>query len=217
MPNLLAIDTSSTHASLALVSSEGTLALQGWSASTQLSRTLLPAIEQVLAGAGCERRALDALAVSIGPGAFTGLRVGIATAQGLALALRRPCFGIDVLDAWIAAHPPAGEAVVVLDAFRGELLAAKFHQGRRQGEPRCQSPEELLRELPLGCQVVGAGAQPHAVAWRSLRPDLVWPAPAPDLAPAVGRLGLSALDLGLEGAPSSLRPIYLRPAFVQPA
>lgn len=89
---------------------------------------LLGLIERVLADAGTTRNGLDRIAVGVGPGSFTGLRVGIALAQGIALGLGRPLVGVGSLRAMAQAAPPSDRRVrvTVLDARRGELFVAAY-------------------------------------------------------------------------------------------
>src|SRR5262245_52075822 len=103
------------------------------------ARTLLPLIDAALAAAGVGLRQLDLLAVSIGPGSFTGLRIGLSVAKGLALATGLPVVGVPTLEAY-ALHvgPRPGLICPVLDARKGEVYGAVFRwQG---GESLCVSP-----------------------------------------------------------------------------
>jgi tRNA threonylcarbamoyladenosine biosynthesis protein TsaB len=112
------------------------------------AETLLPLVERVLAETGTARSSLDRLAVGVGPGSFTGLRVGIALAQGMALGLDRPLVGIGSLRA-IARGAPEGDPrvrVVGLDARRDELFVAAY---RADGS-------ELLAPCALGRDVAAA-------------------------------------------------------------
>jgi tRNA threonylcarbamoyladenosine biosynthesis protein TsaB len=144
---ILAFDTATDVATSALVSSGEVL-------GERLSRavTLLEDVDALLRQAGAHTADVEALAVGIGPGSFTGVRVGLATARGLALALGVPVAGVSTLDALAAGAPGA---VPVVDARRGEVFVL-------QGEPRVLGPAEL--ELLPGTTCVGSGA----VRYRSL-------------------------------------------------
>jgi tRNA threonylcarbamoyladenosine biosynthesis protein TsaB len=112
------------------------------------AETLLPLVERVLAETGSARSSLDRLAVGVGPGSFTGLRVGIALAQGMALGLDRPLVGIGSLRA-IACGAPADDPrvrVVALDARREELFVAAY----------AADGSELLAPCALGRDVAAA-------------------------------------------------------------
>jgi tRNA threonylcarbamoyladenosine biosynthesis protein TsaB len=124
------------------------------------SEKLLPTIDTLLEMTGERLATIAAVAVSRGPGSFTGLRIGVAAAKGLAFALKVPLFGIPTLEL-LAANAPSGRAAVcaVLDARRGELFAALYEAGPagpvRVREEEILRPEELTKALPSGAIVVG--------------------------------------------------------------
>ena len=138
---ILAFDTATDVATSALVDDGEVL---GERASR--AQTLLEDVDALLRQGGAKPGAVDALAVGIGPGSFTGVRVGLATARGLALALGIPVAGVSTLDALAAGAPGA---TPVIDARRREVFVL-------QGEPRLLSPAEL--ELRAGTLCVGDGA-----------------------------------------------------------
>lgn len=105
---LLAIDTSGARGSIALLDDEAVIAEQDLTLDRKASTTLLPAIEQLFTGAGFKRSDLTALAVALGPGSFTGIRIGLATAQGMAQALNLPVYGLSSLR--VLAEQYQGEA-----------------------------------------------------------------------------------------------------------
>lgn len=119
---ILAIETSTLTGSIALTDGERLLAETTLSVSVQHSERLMPAIEQILKDAEMEASAIDLYAVAEGPGSFTGLRIGIAAAQGMAMAHGKPLRGVSTLQglAMNAAFFP-GLVVPVLNAFRGEI------------------------------------------------------------------------------------------------
>jgi tRNA threonylcarbamoyladenosine biosynthesis protein TsaB len=138
---ILAFDTATEIATSAL-------AADGEVLGERVSRavTLLEDVDALLRQGGAHADEIDALAVGIGPGSFTGVRVGLATARGLALALDVPVAGVSTLDALAAGAPGA---VPVIDARRREVFVAN-------GEPRAVAPGEL--ELSPGTLCVGNGA-----------------------------------------------------------
>jgi tRNA threonylcarbamoyladenosine biosynthesis protein TsaB len=138
---ILAFDTATDVATSALVADGEVL---GERVSRAL--TLLEDVDALLRQAGAHTRDVDALAVGIGPGSFTGVRVGLATARGLALALGVPVAGVSTLDALASGAPGA---VPVVDARRGEVFVLRE-------DPRVLAPGDL--ELPSGTVCVGSGA-----------------------------------------------------------
>jgi len=138
---ILAFDTATDVATSALVSNGEVL-------GERLSRavTLLEDVDALLRQAGAHTGDVEALAVGIGPGSFTGVRIGLATARGIALALGIPVAGVSTLDALAAGAPGA---VPVVDARRREVFVL-------QGEPRVAAPSEL--DLASGTTCVGSGA-----------------------------------------------------------
>ena len=137
---VLAADTSLPILSVALISDAtlvGAMALEGRGSRNE---KLLPAIDWLLSENGVEREAIELFAVTRGPGSFTGVRIGLATMQGLAMALRRPVCAMSTHEA-IAFHE-AGRVAVVDDAGRGELYVSLFDDGSSVVAPH------LARTIP---------------------------------------------------------------------
>jgi tRNA threonylcarbamoyladenosine biosynthesis protein TsaB len=177
---LLGLDTS-TPAASACVLRAGGKAFELTPPAERLSRPpahaseLMPAVAQVMERAGADWADLDAIAVGVGPGTFTGLRIGIATARALATAADLPlrrvsslaalAAGIHASDA-LAAQPAAAGGLLrlpLIDARRGEVFAALFEDGRELWPPFAASPEDLLARLRE------AGSTPLAAGDGSLR------------------------------------------------
>lgn len=112
----LGIDTASQTVSVAVLEGDRVLAERRWRLETTTSRELLAGIEAVLHDAGIDRDAIEAIAVDVGPGAYTGLRSGVATAQGLALGLGVPLAGVGRLEADAFPHLAPGVPVVAVHA-----------------------------------------------------------------------------------------------------
>jgi tRNA threonylcarbamoyladenosine biosynthesis protein TsaB len=138
---ILAFDTATDVATSALVDGKEVLGER-----SSRAVTVLEDLDALLRQAGAHTRELDGLAVGIGPGSFTGVRIGLATARGLSLALGVPVAGVSTLDALAAGAP---SAVPVIDARRGEVFIL-------QGEPRVFAPEDV--EVAPGAVCVGSGA-----------------------------------------------------------
>lgn len=127
------------------------------------SETLMPMLAETLAEAGVGYQDLDCLAVTVGPGAFTGIRVGLATARGLALAAKLPCIGVNTLEAIAAAVPPeerVGRCVLaVIDSKRNDVFAQVFAS---DGAPLTESVvvaiEETAELIPYPAVVVAGDA-----------------------------------------------------------
>ncbi len=181
------------------------------------SRWLLPAADAVLRGLGLEPAAMDAFAVTTGPGSFTGLRVGLATVQGLALASGRPCVGLSALDVLALTAAGRQEAIVALmDAFRGEVYARVYDGGGQALHPaRVGALEALLPDVPPGAAFVGDAAVSLRERIAALRLDASFPEPELFLAAPLGRAGLALARAGSTVPASRLRPLYLRGADVR--
>jgi tRNA threonylcarbamoyladenosine biosynthesis protein TsaB len=120
---ILAIESASTDVSIAVAEPDGTLRrLDGWSAGQRQSHELLPRLTSLLAADGTAFAAVTALAVGLGPGSFTGLRVGMSVAKGLAVAMERPIVGVPSLPAWLESEPDARSAVARAGAREAYLL-----------------------------------------------------------------------------------------------
>ena len=146
----LGIDTASADASLALLEGERVLAERRWRVETTLARELLARLDELLAAGGVARDGLARGAVCVGPGAYTALRTGVATAQGLALALDMPLAGVSRLEADALPHldgplDDEGRPVIAVhDAGRGRLAWAAYAVPRAPGAP----PRELVARAP---------------------------------------------------------------------
>jgi tRNA threonylcarbamoyladenosine biosynthesis protein TsaB len=118
---------------------------------------LLPLVEEVLAAAGAGWERVDRIAVGVGPGGFTGLRLGIATARALAQARDLPLAGVSSLEALAAPARGEGAVVAAIDARRGEVFAAGFRTHPPLG-PIALTPADLAARIPAGALTVGDGA-----------------------------------------------------------
>ena len=137
---ILAADTSLPILSVALVLDDallGAVALEGRSSRNE---KLLPAIDWLLTEAAIERTSIDLFAVTRGPGSFTGVRIGLATMQGLALALGKPVCAMSTHE---AIAPANGRASIVDDAGRGEFYVSVFENGREVIAPHLAKREEV--------------------------------------------------------------------------
>lgn len=144
---ILAIESASTDISLAVAAPDGTpLAHTGWSSDRRQGHETLPRLLELVAGSGHVLADAGAVAVGIGPGSFTGLRVGMSLAKGLAVALRIPIVGLPSLPAWLEAEPEAEAAIGRAGARDAYLLL------RDEAEPRVVERDGLppgVHERPV--------------------------------------------------------------------
>jgi tRNA threonylcarbamoyladenosine biosynthesis protein TsaB len=141
---LLAIDTATQFVSLALHDGQLIRAEQTWFSANNHTVELAPAVLSMLARVGCELKDLTALAVSIGPGSYTGLRIGVALAKGIAAGRKLPLVGIGTLDILASAQPHfQGGLIVTAQAGRGRVIAATYQW--RKGRWKLRHAPESMR------------------------------------------------------------------------
>jgi tRNA threonylcarbamoyladenosine biosynthesis protein TsaB len=191
----LAFDTATTVATSALVDTglNGYVEVLGERVSS--AQSLLEDVDALLRQAGAHARDIDRLAIGIGPGSFTGVRIGLAVARGLALSLDLPGAGVSTLDALAAGAPGA---VAVIDARRQEVFAVL------DGTPRALAPAEL--RLEPGAICVGDGA----LRYRELFESRGAVVPPDDDERHLPRARFHAALAGEAGNVEELEPLYLR-------
>src|SRR5262249_10923115 len=129
---ILGVDTSLPLLSVALLRGDDLLAAVALEGKGSRNEKLLPAIDWLLSESGIDRKEVDLFAVTRGPGSFTGVRIGLATMQGLALALGKPVCAMSTHE---AIAPVTGEATIVDDAGRGEYYGSYYLDGREVQPP----------------------------------------------------------------------------------
>lgn len=199
---LLAFDTAGPAVSVAVHDGTGVLAQAGAQGAMAHGELLAPTIEQVLRQAQVEVGELTDIAVGVGPGPYTGLRVGIVTAAMLAQTRELALHPVCSLD--IVAPELPGRYLVALDARRREVYWAQYLDGRRVDGPQVTTPAELAAKHP-GVPVLGGGAE--------LYPDLLGAGEftgsgGPWLDPSAARLASLVAEARVPELP--LRPLYLR-------
>jgi tRNA threonylcarbamoyladenosine biosynthesis protein TsaB len=216
--NVLGFDTSTAATAVCVLRADGE-AFEAEPPAERLAqppghaRELLPAVDQLLREAGLGYGDLDAIAVGIGPGTFTGIRIGIATARGLAhssgVALR-PVPSLAALAAGIEAE----RALPLIDARRGELFAAAYEGGRELLEPMVAPPEEVIARAPSGAMAAGDGS----IRFReALEAAGIQVAPGDSQMHVVRGLHICRLAASVESAPpDSVVPCYLRAPDAKP-
>jgi tRNA threonylcarbamoyladenosine biosynthesis protein TsaB len=217
VPLLLALETATRVASAALLRGEEVVAEAVAADGLTAAESVLPSVDSVLRRAGARVSEIDAFALSIGPGSFTGLRVGLATVKGLAFGSDRPVVPVSTLAA-LAMAAGTGDSPVgaLLDASRGELYAGVFDLRGELPEAivaeGVYTPSELIPRLPARCRLVGAGI---AVCQRELEAALGCESSGAAHGPSacsVGLLGARLLVRGEFTAAAAVVPRYLRRA-----
>jgi tRNA threonylcarbamoyladenosine biosynthesis protein TsaB len=203
------MDTTTEILSLCAASGDSWAALTV-SRGLQHSPALLPLAERLLQDIGCAVTDLDLVVCSTGPGSFTGIRIGLATALGIGHGRGIPVVGMCGLDAmarpW-ASH--AGDVFPVIDARRGNIYTARYREGARQGEYQDVAPAELAAILDGAPAPLLVGADAHAI--QSLLGDAGASAAVADSVDPRSLLLMGVESFQARGAdPASLRPLYLR-------
>ncbi|MCL4265342.1 MAG: tRNA (adenosine(37)-N6)-threonylcarbamoyltransferase complex dimerization subunit type 1 TsaB [Anaerolineae bacterium] len=216
---ILAIDTATRWLGLALHSGTAVLAESGWRCANNHTTELTPAIQHMLHLVGTTMADLVGIAVTIGPGSYTGLRVGLAVAKGLALANQTPLIGVSTLDCLAAGiSPQPGKLVAVAEAGRTRVCTAVYEWQNNSWQPT-QTPtidvwEELLARLDGDGRYLFAGEiSPEAVkqirtAGKEFRVAL--PATAVRRAAILAEIGWRRLRQNEVDDAASLAPLYLK-------
>jgi tRNA threonylcarbamoyladenosine biosynthesis protein TsaB len=217
---VLGFDTSHAKGSVAVVRGKEILCEVLFDAADTHSATLMPAIDTALGIAKTDISSIDLFAVTIGPGSFTGLRIGLATAKGFAAVKRRPIVTMTSLGLLAAALPYSERAVCpVIDAYKGEVYAALFDT--RSGSPMelvppfCAEPEAAGAMLRDHGSLIfcGTGLARYGDSLLSAAPDGSMAAGPRWSIPSAALLALHAADLEpvtYDELPS-LEPLYIRP------
>jgi tRNA threonylcarbamoyladenosine biosynthesis protein TsaB len=209
----MAVETSTLVGGVALLEGERVIGEYLLDVRITHSERLMPAIDRLLRDASWTTASLEGLAVAVGPGSFTGLRIGLSTVKGLAWALGVPVAPVPTLDAMAASLPFAVHPVCpVLAARKNEVFASLYRWDgiamRREWEYLALAPEELAARLDEPTIVLGDAAP--AIVSRHARvapPHRRMPSAA-----AVGALGLARFRAGDVVSPGELSPFYLRPS-----
>jgi tRNA threonylcarbamoyladenosine biosynthesis protein TsaB len=215
----LSIDTASELTSVALSREGAVIDEITWLCRRNHTVELLPTIDRLLDRADVDKRGLTAVFVTTGPGMYTGLRVGIATAKGLARALGLPLLGVGRLE--LDAYPHkhfAGTIVAVHRAGRGDLAWASYEGNpwRELTPPKLSKPEELVRGLVAPALVVGEVDEALRAAVDAPAGVACAPAAETGRAASLAALAFQRLSGGAPAEPALLRPVYLRPPAIGP-
>ncbi|MCT2592298.1 tRNA (adenosine(37)-N6)-threonylcarbamoyltransferase complex dimerization subunit type 1 TsaB [Streptomyces sp. N2-109] len=201
---LLALDTATPTVAVALHDGDRVLAQSHQTDARRHGELLLPAVDKVLRMADRALPEVTGIVVGVGPGPYTGLRVGLATAAAFSAALGTPVHGLCTLDGLAYASGLDIPFVVATDARRKEVYWARYADARtRIGEPAVDRPAELA-EAVAGLPAVGAGALLYPDTFTGARAGL----PAHQSAAALAELAVERLAAGAEFLPPL--PLYLR-------
>ena len=216
---ILSLDTTTRAGSCALMRDGRTLREQASDTSRDQAERLPGELAALLERESVALQEVDAFAVATGPGSFTGLRVGIATMQGLAMAMGKPLIGVSAFDALAAVggsasrNPPYVRIATWIDAWRGEVFAAVYEDGREVDAPTVARPDNLLARLKgLLTLFTGDGAVLHKELILAICGDharFTDPV-SPLLAGAIARLAGEAFRAGQRPPPHAIRTIYVR-------
>ncbi len=218
---ILGVETATLQVGCALGGVEGVLASFTATRGRRHAETLVPAVDFVCRSAHIDLDEVSVVAVDVGPGLFTGLRVGVAAAKAFAQALRVPMVGLSSLDLLAFPLQHAGSLIgTVLDARRGEVFCSLYRPVpggvQRVAGPRVCSPGELASELMAtgeDCLLVGDGALRYAAAFNDARhlelADGAFAHPSPA---ALVQLAHARAVREEFVQPSELEPLYLRKA-----
>lgn len=216
---ILAIETSTMMGSVAIMDERGLIAEYRLNIKATHSERLMRTIDEVLRGSGIELKDLDGYAVSIGPGSFTGLRIGLSTVKGLAFTTNKPITAIPTLDA-LACNIPFSQYMVcpMLDARKKEVYTALFRFTANGVVSKliddCViSPESFLKEIKEPTVFLGEGANIYRELIKERLRYLAHFAPLSKQLPSaanVAELGLKALISGKVEDPAILIPRYIR-------
>jgi len=226
---ILSLDTTTKAASCAVARDGVVLNEERIDPTRQLALQLPGALRDILDLSAIALEEIDAFAVATGPGSFTGLRIGIATMQGLAFGGGKPLIGISGLTGLRAVASPAflGSRIATwVDAWRGDVYAALFEDGRQMGEPVVANPEALLDAMLAGSRIpdpgsplmanditfIGDGAETYRdlIVSRLGHAARIADPVAPLLAGVIAVLATIEYRNGHRPPPHAIRPLYVR-------
>lgn len=217
MTRLLALDCSAGACSAAVRDDARVLAAARTAMERGHAEALMPLVARVMAEAGLGWKQLDAVAATVGPGSFTGVRIGLAAARGIALAAGLPTVPVTSLEA-IAEAADAGPEplLVVLESKRRELYGQWFSAtGGALDAPRAALPETLLAAGPAGATGIRVAGD-AAARLRECAPAPAGLRSAGDAGPDARAVAAVALRRLAQGGAAPLTPLYLRPPDVTP-
>jgi tRNA threonylcarbamoyladenosine biosynthesis protein TsaB len=216
---VLAIETATIAGSAAVVDDEkGLIGEVRVDVRVAHAERLMPSIQWLMESSRTSVKDIDAFAVSIGPGSFTGLRIGLSTAKGLSYAAKKPLVPVRTLDAFARTLPYCGHMICpMFDARRNEVYAAFYKWEADQCVkimPEIAiSPEELMKLIKGPVVIMGDGAKTYRELISSTLKDNALFAPSTNMSPTaatVGEIAIEHIKQGITTDPVSLTPYYIR-------
>lgn len=207
-PRVLAFDTSSAHCAAALLIDGRIVASRHEEMGKGQAERLFPMLDEILAADGATWSDLEAIGVGIGPGNFTGIRIAVSAARGLALALRIPAVGVSALEA--QAHDMDGPVISSLPAPRGDIYAICLNAGSSP-TPVLGRPETIALDIAARAEPTCVGAEADCLARRFAGHVAN---PKVPLVEAIAHIAALRKDSIGAAHPS---PLYIRPADAAPA
>ena len=218
---VLGLDTATSCGCVGLIDDERIISEYLLDIPVTHSERLLGAIELVLREAHCAMEDLDGWAISLGPGSFTGLRIGVSTVKGLAFPNRKPVTGVSTLDVLASQTSPTPFLICpILDARKGEVYTAFYRYGeenflKRQSAYQAITPKDLIKKINEKTIFIGDGVRTYADYLRDALPSFaIFPPPSLHVphGPVVAKLGLEHLRKGDILDLSTFTPFYVRPS-----
>jgi len=217
---ILGIETATMTGGLALIDEGKLIAEYTLNMKTTHSSRLMPALDWILKDVSLDKNQIDGIAVSIGPGSFTGLRIGLATAKGLALGLNIPLIGVPTLDA-LAHNVPYSvyQVCPVLDARKKEVYSALFQCENdvlvRKSTYQVISPADLANQIHEKTVMLGDAIDVYRELFKEKLRELIVFAPDAQRLPraaVIAEMGLAKLKAGEVLDLASSEPFYIRRA-----
>lgn len=206
---LLAIDTCGPVIGVALAA-DGQVRCRVERVSRGAESRLMPWAHELCAEAGIRLQDVEAVAAATGPGAFTGIRVGLAAAQGVALALGVPMVGVSSLESRLASIPGIGPAIALLDAKKARVYAlGRGADGKTYG-PADVDPDEALGWMQGPFTAIGEGALVYSDRVVAHGGSIAAAAAQPGVED-LAHMGIAAIKEGKGEPPDRVLPVYLRP------
>ncbi len=215
---LLAIDTATRYASLALYDGQRVLSEETWHTANYHTVELMPAIVRLLERQASDVEALTAIGVSLGPGSFTGLRIGLGVAKGLVLTREMPLLGVPTLETVAYPHFSQRRPIcAIVEAGRGRLCVGFYRRRRGRwraaGEPRLTTPQALcgmIEDTTLFCGEIDAALTALLQERLADKALLASPATALRRAGYLAELAWRRFQQGESDDVDTLSPIYLQ-------